>query len=128
MAIERFRISKQGREQLIRLKRFTGVETWNVLCRWAFCVSLAEEGVPPETRQKNDQAMEMDWQTFGGSAHEIYLGLLKQRCLKDGIELTDENLVEAFGLHLHRGLGYLSADKNLRQIEALCGYLPKKLS
>ena len=47
MVIETVRIDEQGREQLIRLKRYTGVEFWNVLCRWALCVSLAEPTKPP---------------------------------------------------------------------------------
>jgi hypothetical protein len=26
--------------QLIRLKTRTGITQWNILCRWAFCLSL----------------------------------------------------------------------------------------
>jgi DNA sulfur modification protein DndE len=50
MSIDHIRLSKQAREQLIRLKRHTGIEHWNVLCRWAFCRSLAEPSVPPPAK------------------------------------------------------------------------------
>jgi DNA sulfur modification protein DndE len=103
MAIETIRISVQGREQLSRLKRYTGIEHWNVLCRWAFCVSLAEPTRPPETKQKSDSAVEMTWKTFGGPYAEIYWALLEERCYREGISLEQERLAEQFRLHLHRG-------------------------
>ncbi|MGH9941519.1 MAG: DndE family protein [Pyrinomonadaceae bacterium] len=33
MAIEHIRLSQQAKEQLIKLKRTTGIQHWNVLCR-----------------------------------------------------------------------------------------------
>src|SRR5271154_1201591 len=104
MSIETVRISAQGREQLIRLKRYTGVENWNVLCRWAFCVSVAEVTKPPATIVKTDGGIEMTWKTFAGPQAELYMALLKNRCVQDGIECDDGNLAEQFRLHLHRGL------------------------
>jgi DNA sulfur modification protein DndE len=116
MSIETVRISAQGREQLSRLKRYTGVENWNVLCRWAFCVSIAEITKPPLTIVKNEGGVEMTWKTFGGSQAELYLALLKNRCLQDGIEPDDGNLAEQLRLHLHRGLAYLAANRQVRSI------------
>ena len=46
MAVEHIRLSKQAKNQLIKLKRVTGIEHWNVLCRWALCVSLSEQSMP----------------------------------------------------------------------------------
>ncbi len=125
MAIETVRIDEQGREQLIRLKRHTGVETWNVLCRWAFCASLAEKTRPPMRIFKGEPAVEIAWRVFGGVHHELYFALLKQRLKQDGYELTDSNLQEQFRLHLHRGLGYLAANRAIRSIEGLAA-LPKQ--
>ena len=119
MPIETVRVDEQGREQLIRLKRHTGVETFNVLCRWAFCVSLAEPTRPPMRLFKGEAALEMAWRVFGGVHHELYFGLLKQRCLRDSLPIDDETLQEQFRLHLHRGLGYLAADKTIRSINGL---------
>ena len=115
MIIETVRTNAQGKEQLSRLKRYTGVENWNILCRWAFCVSLAEGTVPPPIDFKADDGVEMTWKVFGGQMHEVYLSLLKERCKRDSIELNEKNISEQFRLHLHRGLGYLSADTSLRK-------------
>lgn len=46
MAVEHVRVSQQAKDHLVRLKRITGIKNWNVLCRWALCVSLAEESTP----------------------------------------------------------------------------------
>lgn len=119
MQIETVRINEKGRHQLIRLKRFTGIETFNVLCRWALCISLAEETRPPRSAFRGDTAVEMTWRVFGGARHNIYLALIKNRCLADGIEITEQSLNEELRLHVHRGLGYLAADKDLRSIDKL---------
>ncbi len=114
MLIEHIRVSKQGREQLIRLKRYTGIEHWNVLCRWAFCRSLAEPSVPPPAKIPADSNVEMSWRVFGGRYHELYTALLKERCLGDGIPLEEDLLAQQFRLHLHRGIAYLASDRTIR--------------
>ena len=40
--IERVRISQTAEDRLVKLKRSTKIKQWNILCRWAFCRSLAE--------------------------------------------------------------------------------------
>lgn len=114
MAIEHIRLSIQAREQLIRLKRYTGIEHWNVLCRWAFCRSLAEPSVPPPARIPADSNVEMSWKVFGGRHHELYMALLKERCLRDGLGIEDEVLAAQFRMHLHRGIAYLANDRQVR--------------
>ena len=114
MSLEHIRISKQAREQLIRLKRHTGIEHWNVLCRWAFCRSLAEPNVPPPTKIPAGSNVELTWKVFGGRNHEIYFALLKERCLRDGFGVDEETLDVQFQLHLHRGIAYLAGDKRIR--------------
>jgi DNA sulfur modification protein DndE len=119
MPIEHIRLSRQAREQLIRLKRHTGIEHWNVLCRWAFCRSLAEPGAPAPAKIPADSNVEMSWKVFGGRQSDLYLALLKARCLQDGIDPTEENLSQQFRLHLHRGIGYLANARDLRSISSL---------
>lgn len=114
MTIEHIRLSKQAREQLIRLKRYTGIEHWNVLCRWAFCRSLAEPTVPPPARIPADSNVEMSWKVFGGRHQELYLALLKERCLRDQLGTDEEVLASQFRLHLHRGVAYLASDRKMR--------------
>ena len=117
--IETVRVSEGAKDQLITLKRHTGIKNWNVLCRWAFCVSLREETPPPVYPIISDSSIEMTWKVFGGTYAELYWALLKQRCLSDGFGMDDDTLTLQFKLHLHRGIGYLAGDKKLRSIGAL---------
>ena len=119
MSIETVRLNGRARNQLISLKRKTGIENWNILCRWAFCVSLAERHSPRSGAVKGETGIEMTWRTFGGEYSDVYLGLLKQRCLDDGLPVEEETLTEQLRLHLHRGIGYLAGQKDLTSIEGL---------
>lgn len=119
MAIEHIRLSQQAREQLIRLKRHTGIEHWNVLCRWAFCRSLSEPSVPPPAKHPADSNVEMSWRVFGGRNSDLYMALLKERCLTDGLGISDDVLAFQFRLHLHRGVAYLANDRSVRSVAAL---------
>lgn len=119
MPIEHIKLSQKERENLIRLKRVTGIKNWNTLCRWAFCISLAIPDKPRKSKIVSDSSLEMTWKVFGGRHHEIYSALLIQRCKKDGIDLTDENLMEQFRHHLKRGIDTLTMDRELKSIDAL---------
>jgi DNA sulfur modification protein DndE len=121
MSIKQVRLSTQAREQLIRLKTRTGIPHWNVLCRWAFCLSLRQESPPAPLEISADSNVEMTWQVFGGDAHEIYLALLKERCEQDGLGTDDDVLARQFRLHLHRGIAYLAAPQTIRSIGDLIG-------
>jgi DNA sulfur modification protein DndE len=66
-----------------------------------------------------DSHVEMPWHVFAGEHHEIYLALLKERCLQDGQPLTDDALARQLRLHLHRGIGYLAAPKTITTISEL---------
>jgi len=114
--IDQIRLSSKAKDQLIKLKRYTGIKNWNVLCRWAFCLSLAEPSRPAESKVPADSNVEMTWKVFAGKNENIYVELLAQRCSLDGIEINRENINAQFRTHLHRGIGYLAADKSLRSI------------
>ena len=119
MAIEHIRLSQNAKDQLIKLKRVTAIEHWNELCRWAFCVSLAEQSLPPAARIPADSNVEMSWKVFGGRYADLYLALLKDRCVRDGLDTDPEVLSQQFRLHLHRGISYLAGNKELRKIDDL---------
>jgi DNA sulfur modification protein DndE len=119
MSIKQVRLSGQARDQLIRLKTRTGVQNWNVLCRWAFCLSLKQASPPAPMEVSADSNVEMTWQVFGGDAHEIYLALLKERCERDGLGTSEDVLARQLRLHLHRGIGYLAAPQMIRSISDL---------
>lgn len=119
MAIEHIRLSQQAKDQLIKLKRVTGIEHWNVLCRWALCLSLAEQSVPPQSKIPADSNVEMSWKVFGGRYADLYLALMRERCVRDGLGTDPETVAQQFRLHLHRGISYLAGNKDLRKIDGL---------
>lgn len=125
MSIETVKITGKGKDYLIRLKQRTGVETWNVICRWGFCLSLSESSSPRTDRVfQGKSEIEMAWKTFGGEFSEVYLALIRQRCFSEGIELTEKNINEQFHLHIHRGLAYLMSNKKIQRIESLVELTP----
>ena len=120
IGISRIRLSQKAKDQLSTLKRRTGLSQWNILCRWAFCLSLSEASKPQEIEIKMDSNVEMAWDTFTGSDYEdLYLGLLKARCVRDEIDIDQTTLNRQFALHLHRGIGYLVSQKNIKSIQDL---------
>jgi len=117
MSIESIRVSEKAKSQLTKLKTKTGITQWNILCRWALCLSLKEETIPPMEDIITDSNIEMTWKTFGGEKHAIYSALIKQRLVNDRIPLSKENIHLFFKLHLHRGISYLG--QHCKSIESL---------
>ena len=119
MAIEHIHLSQHAKDQLLRLKRATGLTTWNVLCRWALCASLAETGAPAPKKIPADSNVEMSWRVFAGSDGDVVLALVRERCVRDGLATDPDTLAEQFRLHLHRGIAYLAANKRVTGIDGL---------
>ncbi|MBP0019821.1 MAG: DNA sulfur modification protein DndE [Cyanobacteria bacterium SBLK] len=117
--VERFILSQTAKDQLSKLKRYTKIDQWNILCRWAFCLSLAEPSKPSPVPIPADSNVALAWRVFGGELSDILIIALKQRCHQDGIEIEKNNLAEQFRLHLHRGIGYLAGNPELKTIENL---------
>ena len=117
---ENIRLSSEARDKLLILKRRTGIQQWNVLCRWAFCLSLSEKSAPSHMEIPADSNVEMTWRTFAGTeGEEILWAALKVRCIQDGLPTDDDALAKAFRLHLHRGIGYLSATGKIQSLPNL---------
>jgi DNA sulfur modification protein DndE len=123
--VDTIRLSQQAKEQLIKVKRYTGIEHWNVLCRWSLCLSLREPSQPPPTKINTYSNVEMTWRVFGGQYHEVYEALLKERCLADGLGTDHEAQAQQFRLHLHRGIAYLAGDRKLKSIRHLITLVPQ---
>ena len=120
IGISRIRLSQKAKDQLSTLKRRTGLGQWNILCRWAFCLSLSEASKPQEIEIKMDSNIDIAWDTFTGSDYDdLYLGLLKARCVRDEVDINQETLNRQFTLHLHRGISYLVSQKNIKSIQGL---------
>jgi len=101
------KLSDHARTQLLTMKRRTGIQNWNVLCRWAFCLSMEEKAIPPPENIPADSPVEMNWSTFAGRYENVYWTLLVTRAKRDGVELSEDALNSYFRLHLHRGISYL---------------------
>lgn len=114
--VETIRISRQGRDQLGKLRRQTGIEHWNVLCRWSFCVSMREKTPPPSITQKFDGGVEMTWKVFAGDQSDTFSALTVMRAHKDGFPMNTEGIASCLRAHLHRGLAYLSSGKETRSL------------
>jgi DNA sulfur modification protein DndE len=117
--VVRIHLSQAAKDQLTKLKRQTKIDHWNVLCRWAFCRSLAEPAIPSPIPIPADSNLEMSWNVFGGSYSDILIIALKQRCHNDNLGCDRHTLASQFRLHLHRGIGYLAGDPNLKKISHL---------
>lgn len=125
MLIENVQVSQRAKEQLTKLKAWTGIQNWNVLCRWALCVSLGEKSAPAVERIVADSSVQMAWKTFAGAHQDIYIALIRERCRQDGLATDDETVVTQFKLHLHRGIAYLAGDRRLREPGGLLNVLPR---
>jgi DNA sulfur modification protein DndE len=117
--IENVRVSEKAKFQLITLKRRTGIQNWNVLCRWALLASLKEKSEPPKEDLGADSSIEMTWKTFSGGQEQIYLALIQQRATAAGVPLEKGALYQYFRLHVHRGISYLVGNPRLQSIEDL---------
>lgn len=111
MVIDRIRLTAAAKNQLIALKRKTGMEHYNALCRHAFCLSLANPSVPPREAFNFNGGIDIDWRTFTGGHEVLYLNLLLQRMYVDDLPFDEVIARQILAQHLHRGLSYLSSRK-----------------
>lgn len=121
MPVDNVRLSQPAKDRLVYLKRTTGITQWNVLCRWALLLSLKDPSTPLVKDIVTDSNVEMTWKTFAGQHGDVYLALLKLRCVSIGEAPTDDNVQHALTVHLHRGIGYLGADRQMATIEGMVG-------
>lgn len=106
--IDRIRLTAAAKIQLSTLKRKTGIEHYNSICRHALCLSLANPSTPPEEELNFNGGVEIDWRTFTGGYEELYLNFLLVRIRKDEETVDAENIKRVCASHVHRGLSYLA--------------------
>lgn len=127
--VDNVRVSKRGKDQLVKIRRVTGLENWNVICRWAFCASLREESVPPAAGKEGEAAVELSWRTFAGEYSDIFIAAHLFRYETDKKHGEKSELAENFRRHLYRGLNFLDARLEMvdghELIAALLGPQPK---
>lgn len=119
MIIKQIKLSNAAKDKLSRLKGKTGIQNWNVLCRWAFCFSLKEGTIPTDIEINSDSNVEMSWLTFAGEYHELYETLIKEWCIENDLGTDNDTIAKYFKLHLERGIGYLSGTNFVKDIKDL---------
>jgi DNA sulfur modification protein DndE len=115
--------TSQGRDQLMRMKRIMGISQWNIIMRWAVCLSLREDSMPPVYKAKNqdnessdsERSVTVEWSIFAGKSSEMLIAALKLRFIEDCSDDSTFSESEYFHRHLHRGLNIL--DGNLERDE-----------
>lgn len=117
--IDRIRLTAAAKIQLSTLKRKTGIEHYNALCRHALCLSLANASMPPEEDFNFNGGVEIDWRTFTGGHEALYLNLILLRMQQDGSEASAENVKKSCACHLHRGLSYLASKGDEYLVDAI---------
>jgi len=61
----------------------------------------------------------MTWAVFAGEHSKVFSALLLWRCHKDKHEATEGAWGAYLKAHIQRGLGYLAAEKRVRNITSL---------
>lgn len=110
--MERVKLTATAKNQLVTLKRRTGIEHNNAICRHALCISLANPSVPPEENFVYSGGLEIEWRTFTGGRDELYTNLLIVRLLSEGKAITEDAIRSILQLHVHRGLSYLMSQRD----------------
>ena len=114
--VERIKVSQRSRDTLVTLKRRTGIEHWNVLCRWAFLDSLANPNKPVTAAHAQDSNVEMSWDVFAGESNDLLLATFALRAKKDGVSQNSSELIAYFKSHLERGINQLQSAKDLKNL------------
>ena len=115
--IDLLRTSANVRNSLTRIKTITGIPNWNVICRWAFCLSLKQTSLPREVDEKLD-GIEIDYDTLVGKNKSIYTQLLINNLISHKVEIDKKNLTKYLYAHVNRGVNIIYTNK-LKDISGL---------
>lgn len=115
----RLRFSEEASRKLSQLKGRTGL-TPNLLARIGFCLSLNDPLPPDPNDYFPESNREIDRHTLTGPWDSLFVALIRERCLQDGINQSDEFV--QFKAHMNRGV--LLLDKRIRSLNDLALLLP----
>ena len=115
--IDILRTSMNVKNSLTRIKSITGIPNWNILCRWAFCLSVKQTSLPREVEEKLD-GIEIDYDTLVGKNKSIYTQLLINNLVSHKEEINKKNLTKYLNAHVNRGVNIIYTNK-LKDISGL---------
>jgi DNA sulfur modification protein DndE len=116
MQLNKIKVSEDVDQKLKQLKSKTGL-TPNLLCRIGFCLSLREPETPDPLAYDEKSNREFNRYTLTGNWDSLFIGLLTQRCAKDGLRIPGD-LEEQFRAHLNRGV--LLLFQRVKHLNDLC--------
>ena len=123
MKLNRLRVCEEVSNRLSFLKGRTGL-TPNILCRIGFCLSLNDPSIPRPEDYPPDSDREIDRHTLTGPWDRLFVALIKERCLEDGLPLSNDELAAQFRAHVNRGV--LLLYKRTRSINDLTLLIPRE--
>ena len=118
--IDQLRTSANVRNSLTRIKTITGIPNWNIICRWAFCLSLKQTSLPREVDEKLD-GIEIDYDILVGKNKSIYTQLLINNLISHKVEIDRKNLTKYLYAHVNRGVNIIYTNK-LKDISGLMAF------
>lgn len=96
--IKTVKLSTEQRMKLIHIRNITGIKYWNVMCRWALCISLANKNSPPPYNRGGKVEIELDWNTLTDKDSKPVYDAINN--------LLDEKTLYS---HFNRGIDFLVA-------------------
>ena len=79
ISIDTVYTSQNNKNALNRLKGVTGIKYWNILCRYAFCISIKEGSVPRILDEKNLTKVELPFMILIAIEFCFLIKLIKSR-------------------------------------------------
>ena len=117
LTIDVLKTSTNLKNFLTRIKTNTGIANWNVICRWALCLSLKQTSLPREVDEKLD-GVEIDYDILVGKNKTIYTQLLINNLITHKVEINKRNLTKYLNAHVNRGANIIYTNK-LKDISGL---------
>ena len=118
--IDVLRTSMNVKNSLSRIKTLTGIPNWNIICRWAFCLSIKQTSLPREVEEKLD-GVEIDYDTLFNKNKSIYTQLLINNLITHNIEIDKKSLTKYLYAHVNRGVNIIYTNK-LKDISGLMAF------
>tara|TARA_Y100000992_G_C21085367_1_gene405361 strand:- start:183 stop:557 length:375 start_codon:yes stop_codon:yes gene_type:complete len=110
LTIDILRTSSNVKSSLTRIKTITGISNWNIICRWALCLSLKQTSLPREVEEKLD-GVEIDYDTLVGKNKSIYTQLLINNLVAHNVVVDKKNLTKYLYAHVNRGVNIIYTNK-----------------
>ena len=117
--IEFIKIDENGKNIMVNIKKKTGIDNWNVLCRYALLLSLKNRSLIYQFEKEQASSIIMEWKTFSGKYNSILEAIVKfkfseeMRNKAEHLQETHEKYVNA---HINRGIKIMRKTRDIKEI------------